>query len=138
MFTYETELISKIIATFGKDSKSILTLKLAIIVKKQNFVTIYKGVKINNNVFIYPHVCFTKDIYLRTLIWNEGKITKIIIKDNGSIGAIATIISGITIGKSAMLGAGSVVTKDIPEYSLVFVIPTLLKGQDIYSNVAIN
>jgi acetyltransferase-like isoleucine patch superfamily enzyme len=87
--------------------------------KIQNFATIYKGVTIGKNVFIGPHVCFTNDIYPRSFIWNEKKIVKTVVKDGASIGANATIIAGITIGKYAMIGAGSVVTKDVADFSLV-------------------
>jgi len=87
--------------------------------KIQNFATIYKGVTIGKNVFIGPHVCFTNDIYPRSFIWYEEKIVKTIVKGGASIGANATIIAGITIGKYAMIGAGSVVTKDVADFNLV-------------------
>lgn len=96
--------------------------------KIQNFATIYQGVEIGNDVFIGPHVCFTNDIYPRSFIWNEEKLTKTIVKDGASIGANTTIVAGVTIGKYAMIGAGSVVTKDIPDYALAFGNPAKIKG----------
>lgn len=96
--------------------------------KIQNFATIYHGVEIGNNVFIGPHACFTNDLYPRAFIWNEERLKKTIVRDGASIGANSTIIPGVTIGGYAMVGAGSVVTKDIPDYGLVIGNPANLKG----------
>jgi histone H3/H4 len=80
-------------------------------VKIQNFVSVYKGVKIEDNVFIGPSVTFTNDLYPRSSIpLNKDRICSTKVKKGASIGAHATIICGITIGESAMVGAGSVVT----------------------------
>lgn len=96
--------------------------------KIQNFATIYQGVKIENDVFIGPHVCFTNDISPRAFIWNEERLEKTLVKNGASIGANATIVAGITIGKYAMVGAGAVVTRDIPDHGLVLGNPARLKG----------
>jgi len=96
--------------------------------KIQNFATIYKGVKIGNNVFIGPHVCFTNDVYPRAFIWNEERLEKTIVKDGASIGANSTIVAGVIIGSYAMVGAGAVVTKDVPDYGLVTGNPASLRG----------
>ena len=96
--------------------------------KIQNFATIYQGVTIGNNVFIGPHVCFTNDLYPRAFIWKENRLEKTIVRDGASIGANSTILAGVTIGKYAMIGAGSVVTRDVPDYGLVLGNPARLKG----------
>jgi len=97
--------------------------------KIQNFATIYKGVTIGDNVFIGPHVCFTNDIYPRAFIWNEEKLVKTNVREGASIGANATIIAGVTIGEYAMIGAGSVVTKDVSDFCLVLGNPARVMGK---------
>ena len=97
--------------------------------KIQNFATLYKGVKIGNNVFIGPHACFTNDVYPRAHICDDKKLEKTIVKDGASIGANSTIIAGVTIGKHAMVGAGAVVTKDIPDHILVVGNPAKVVGK---------
>jgi len=96
--------------------------------KIQNFATLYDGLTVGDDVFIGPHVCFTNDVFPRAKIWSEDRLVKTIIKDGASIGANSTIIAGITIGKYSMIGAGSVVTKDVPEYGLFVGNPAKLKG----------
>jgi acetyltransferase-like isoleucine patch superfamily enzyme len=87
--------------------------------KIQNYACIYQGVSIADEVFIGPHVTFTNDLYPRSHLWNEDRLVKTVVKEGASIGANATILCGITIGTYAMIGAGSVVTKDVPPHTLV-------------------
>jgi len=96
--------------------------------KIQNFATLYHGLTVEDDVFIGPHVCFTNDLLPRAKIWTEEKVVKTLVKKGASIGANATIICGVTIGKNAMIGAGSVVTKDVPEHAIVYGNPAKLKG----------
>jgi len=96
--------------------------------KIQNFTTIYQGVTIGDNVFIGPHVCFTNDLYPRASIWDDNRLVETIVKEGASIGANATIIGDITVGMFAMVGAGAVVTKDVPDYGLVVGNPARLIG----------
>lgn len=101
-------------------------------VKIQNFSSMYRGVEIEDDVFIGPSVVFTNDLYPRALIWGEERVVPTIVKKGSSIGANATIICGITIGEYAMVGAGSVVTKDVPPFGLMFGNPARLKGSVCY------
>lgn len=97
-------------------------------VKIQNFSAIYKGVEIEDDVFVGPSVTFTNDLYPRSFIWNDENIIPTIIKKGSSIGANSTIICGLKIGEYAMVGAGSVVTKNVPPFGLVLGNPAILKG----------
>ena len=97
-------------------------------VKIQNFVSVYKGVEIEDDVFIGPSVTFTNDLLPRAFRWEEELIERTVVKKGASIGANSTIICGIEIGEYAMVGAGSVVTKSVPAFALVFGNPAELKG----------
>lgn len=76
-------------------------------------VQIWDGVTLEDNVFIGPNVTFTNDLMPRSKVYPE-KFEKTLIKKGASIGANSTIIAGNTIGENALIGAGSVVTKDVP------------------------
>ncbi|MDC0111085.1 N-acetyltransferase [Emcibacteraceae bacterium] len=84
----------------------------------KNGVQIWDGLTIEDNVFIGPNVTFTNDLYPRSKVPMES-IPKTIIKMGASIGANATILPGIVIGGNAMIGAGSVVTRNVNEGSIV-------------------
>lgn len=87
-------------------------------VKVQNNVNVYHGVIIEDAVFLGPSMTFTNDMYPRAFN-TEWKITETLVKKGASIGANAVIRCGVTIGEYAMVGAGSVVTKDVPSHALV-------------------
>ena len=110
----------------GKDVYIDKNVKIGNNCKIQNFATVYDGVEIEDDVFIGPHVCFTNDLYPRAK--GEWKIVKTIVKKGASIGANSTVICGITIGENSMIGAGSVVTKDVPNNALVYGNPAVIKG----------
>ena len=90
-------------------------------------VQIWDGLRIEDNVFIGPNVTFTNDFLPRSKK-RPVAFLKTIIKHNASIGANSTIIGGITIGEFAMIGAGSVVTKDVPAFALVYGNPARQRG----------
>jgi UDP-2-acetamido-3-amino-2,3-dideoxy-glucuronate N-acetyltransferase len=82
-------------------------------------VWVWDGLEIHNGVFIGPSVVFTNDLYPRSKNNNYDQ-KKTTLRDGCSIGANATILAGVEIGKHAMIGAGSVVTKSVADYELVY------------------
>lgn len=82
-------------------------------------VFLWDGITVGDNVFIGPNVTFTNDKYPRSKQYPD-EFQRLIIEDSVSIGAGSVILGGITIGKNSMIGAGSVVTKDIPPNQLWF------------------
>ena len=97
-------------------------------IKVQNNVSIYTGVRCENDVFIGPSVVFTNVINPRSFVNRKDQFRVTTIRKGVSIGANATIVCGVTVGKYAMIGAGSVVTKDVAPYSLVYGNPARHKG----------
>jgi UDP-2-acetamido-3-amino-2,3-dideoxy-glucuronate N-acetyltransferase len=86
--------------------------------KIQNSVSVYAGVTIQDDVFVGPNVSFTNDKIPRAFN-QEWKVTPTLVENGVSIGANATIVCGVILGEYCMVASGSVVTKDIPPYSLV-------------------
>ncbi|HPG31859.1 MAG TPA: acyltransferase [bacterium] len=99
-------------------------------VKIQNNVSVYDGVILEDNVFCGPSMVFTNVFNPRCEIVrnNMSAYRKTLVKRGASIGANATIVCGVTIGKYAFVGAGSAVTKDIPDFGLVYGNPAVQKG----------
>jgi UDP-2-acetamido-3-amino-2,3-dideoxy-glucuronate N-acetyltransferase len=87
--------------------------------KIQNNVSIYKGVTLEDHVFCGPSMVFTNVYNPRSEIRKMDEIRPTLIKRGATIGANATIVCGITIGQYAFIGAGAVITKDIPDYALM-------------------
>lgn len=90
-------------------------------------IYIWDGVHIEDKVFLGPNVVFTNDLRPRSKVY-PSVFKKTLVCFGASIGANATIIAGNTIGKWAMIGAGSVVTKDVPDYALVYGNPARVVG----------
>ncbi len=95
-------------------------------VKLQNAVSVFEGVTIEDGVFVGPHVVFTNDLFPRAITpagnlksAADWEITPTLVQYGASIGAGAVIICGVTIGRFALVGAGSVVTRDVPAHALV-------------------
>jgi UDP-2-acetamido-3-amino-2,3-dideoxy-glucuronate N-acetyltransferase len=97
-------------------------------VKIQNNVSLYKGVTLENDVFCGPSCVFTNVFNPRSAIPRMDEIRSTLVKKGASIGANATIVCGVTIGSYAFVGAGAVVTKDVPDYALVYGNPARIKG----------
>ena len=86
--------------------------------KVQNGVSLYKGITVGDDVFIGPNATFTNDRVPRAFN-TAWQVTATKVENGASIGANATIVCGVTIGEFAMVAAGSVVTKDVPAFTLV-------------------
>lgn len=95
--------------------------------KIQNSVSVYNGVTIEDEVFVGPNVAFTNDKVPRAFN-DEWKVATTLVQHGASLGANATVVCGIVIGRYAMVAAGSVVTKTIPSYALVVGNPAKIVG----------
>ncbi|MCK4998197.1 MAG: N-acetyltransferase, partial [Anaerohalosphaera sp.] len=96
--------------------------------KIQNNVSLYDDVILEDNVFCGPSCVFTNVINPRAFVERKDEYRPTLVKMGASIGANATIVCGITLGKYCFVGAGSVVTKDVPDYALVYGTPARQHG----------
>jgi UDP-2-acetamido-3-amino-2,3-dideoxy-glucuronate N-acetyltransferase len=97
-------------------------------VKVQNNVSIYTGVTCEDDVFLGPSMVFTNVINPRSAVNRKNQYAKTIVKMGATIGANATVVCGHDIGRFAFIGAGAVVTKDVPDYALVVGNPAVQTG----------
>lgn len=104
-------------------------------VKIQNNASVYEGVTVEDGVFIGPHVCFCNDVLPRAITpdgrlksaedWDLGAT---LVKYGASVGASSVIVPNVTIGQFALIGAGSVVTRSVPDHALVYGNPARIHG----------
>ena len=105
--------------SFGQNVYVGGTVKLGRNVKVQNNVSIYEGVVCEDDVFLGPSMVFTNIRNPRSAIVRKGQYTLTYLEQGVSVGANATIVCGTRLGKYAFIGAGTVVTKDVPAYALI-------------------
>lgn len=97
-------------------------------VKVQNNVSIYEGVTLEDEVFCGPSCVFTNVLTPRAFVERKAEFAPTLVKRGATIGANATIVCGVTIGRYAMVGAGAVVTRDVRDHALVLGNPARQRG----------
>lgn len=97
-------------------------------VKVQNNVSIYTGVECEDDVFLGPSMVFTNVINPRSHVTRKDEYRRTLVSRGASVGANATIVCGTTLGQYSFVGAGSVVTHDVPDFGLVYGVPARLRG----------
>lgn len=97
-------------------------------VKIQNNVSVYTGVVLEDDVFCGPSMVFTNVINPRSRIERKDEYRKTLVRKGATIGANATVVCGVTLGRYCFIGAGSVVTRHVPDHGLVYGNPGRLRG----------
>lgn len=97
-------------------------------VKVQNNVSLYTGVTCEDDVFLGPSMVFTNVVNPRSHVSRKDQYRETLVRKGATIGANATVVCGVTLGLYAFVGAGSVVTRDVPDYALVYGNPAKLRG----------
>ena len=114
--------------SFGQNCVVGPNVKIGNGVKVQNNISIYDGVEVEDDVFLGPSMVFTNVINPRSFIVRKEEFKKTLLKQGCSVGANATIVCGITIGEYALIGAGSVVTKDVKPFEMLYGVPAKHQG----------
>ncbi|SEA10839.1 UDP-2-acetamido-3-amino-2,3-dideoxy-glucuronate N-acetyltransferase [Desulfuromusa kysingii] len=114
--------------SFGQNCVIGPRVKIGNNVKVQNNISIYEGVEIEDDVFLGPSCVLTNVTNPRSQVLRKSLYEKTLLKRGCSIGANATIVCGITIGRYAFIGAGAVVHSDVPDYALMLGVPAKQKG----------
>ena len=107
-------------------------------VKIQNNVSIYTGVIIEDDVFCGPSMVFTNVINPRSFIERKDEYRQTLVRRGASIGANATIVCGVTLGRYCVVGAGGVVTRDVPEYAVVYGNPARIRSWICHCGIGID
>ena len=107
--------------TIGQNVYIDRAVKIGNGVKIQNNVSVYQGVEVDDDAFLGPSVVFTNVINPRSFIERKEEFKKTYVRQGATIGANATVVCGIEIGVYALIGAGTVVTRDVPPFALVMV-----------------
>ena len=97
-------------------------------VKIQNNVSVYTGVVVEDDVFLGPSMVFTNVVNPRSHISRKDEYKATLVRKGTSVGANATIVCGVTLGTYCFVGAGAVVTRNVPDYALVYGAPARLRG----------
>ncbi len=97
-------------------------------VRIQNNVSVYEGVELEDDVFCGPSMVFTNVINPRAHVSRKHEYRRTLVRRGASIGANATILCGVTLGEYCLIGAGAVVTKDVPPYALMTGVPARRRG----------
>jgi len=97
-------------------------------VKIQNNVSLYTGLKVEDDVFLGPSMVFTNVINPRSHVSRKDEFLPTLVKRGATVGANATVVCGLTLGEYCFVGAGAVVTRDVPDHALVHGVPARQRG----------
>ncbi len=114
--------------SFGQNCVVGPNVKIGNGVKVQNNISIYDGVEVEDDVFLGPSMVFTNVVNPRSFIVRKEEFRKTLLKKGCSIGANSTVVCGITIGEYALIGAGSVITKEVKPFEMVYGVPAQHRG----------